>query len=145
MCFQGPHIHSTLTVVVREQVCGTNALVHIDLSPAVVQADLLLHCRISGHIFTMLLPNPLAALQRIPSLFSLIPLQQDTLGKHLPSPCELCTGEQTCWQLAASGWHVHWGETALSPGTHYSVPSVSLSMDLYEHYNFCIPVIFVAR
>lgn len=107
--------------------------------------QMFLHCRASLHIFIVLLPNPLAALQHIPSLFSLMALLQDTLGKHLPSPCQLCRAEQTCWQLAASGRHVHWGETALSPGTHYSVPSVSLSMDLYEHYNFCIPVIFVAR
>lgn len=97
------------------------------------------------HIFTMLLSTPLAALQRTPSLFSLIPLHQDMLGKHLLFPCELCRAEQTCWRLAESGRHVHWGKIALSPGTHCSVPSVSLSMDLDEHYNFCIPVIFVAR
>lgn len=47
--------------------------------------------------------------------------------------------------VVASGRHVHWGETALSPGTHYGVPSVSLPVELYEHFNFCIPVIFAVR
>lgn len=45
-------MHSSLTVAVREQVCGTSALVLPDL----MQAALVRHRRVSVHVSPMLVP-----------------------------------------------------------------------------------------
>lgn len=68
---------------------------------------------------------------RVPSLFSLFPLHQDVLERHLPFPCQLCRAERTCW------WHQFWRQAGTCTGARQPcpqapirVPSVSLTVEL---------------
>lgn len=60
-------MHSSLTVAVREQVCGTSALVQTNLLPDLTQAALVRRRRVSVHVSPVLVP----AVSLLSFLFSL--------------------------------------------------------------------------